>query len=52
MKAISYFKMLENNDATTTCLIQEDVDPQFINNTYNNKEIFKLKYDLIVMEWL
>jgi len=52
MKAISYFKMMNNNDPTTMCLIQEDMDPQLIHNTYNNKEIFKPKYDLIALKGL
>jgi len=46
MKAIYYFKMLKNNDPATMRLTQEDVDPQSINNTYNNKDNFKLKYYL------
>jgi hypothetical protein len=52
MKAISYYKMLKNNDPATMHLIQEDMDLQLINNTYNKKEIFKLKYNSVAMNWL
>jgi len=49
MKTISYFKMLKNNDPATMRPIQEDMDPQLINNTYNDTEIFKLKYGSTVI---
>jgi hypothetical protein len=52
MKAISYFKMPENTNPATKHHIQEDVDPQLINNTYNKQRNLHAKYDLIAMMWL